>query len=395
MRWLVLVIFFIVLSTFSFASPINVEFEKNYYRGETVQGKLFIGEDVEDNLRTNDFRLELDGVPSNIYPTLIEFDDYIYFFFNLPVNLVGNCSFVIEDLIYHKDNILTEEDIFFNFTILETNESIVNVNPALVSLDLMESNYFYLDVSNPIEVLANVKIVVEDNFITPNKEEFLLGSGEGENIEFYVSSVLANKEETSIFVEYGNFSYIIPLFLENVNLQPENNATNETVEGKLIILEERIDIEIDYDESDEGFIRISNEFEESIESVSVELTGNLEGIIELEFYEVDLLDVGEVKKNRIYVNELGAVEEGEYTGEINVLYNGEIQDSISIHINVLGIDGPGNVTPPNPPDNPDEGDSRWTTILFVGLFFVIVGGFVLIKYIKSKKKEVNSSPWSR
>ena len=83
-------------------------------------------------------------------------------------------------------------------------------------------------------------------------------------------------------------------------------------------------------------------------------------------------------------------------GDIIVLYNDDAYDSISVHVNVLGIDGPGiNVTPPNPPNGGEERDSRWTIILFIVLFLLIVGGFILIKYIKSKRKEVNSSPWFR
>jgi hypothetical protein len=395
MRWLVFVIFFIVFSVSSFASPIDVEFERNYYRGETAQGKLFIGEDVQDELKPNDFRLELGGVPTGIFPTLIEFEDYTYFFFNLPIETYGNYSFIIEDLIYLKNGILTEGDILFNFTVFDTNESVVNVNPAVVNLDLLESNYFYLDVGIPSGSEANVNIIVEDDFITPNKDSFVVDLWGSENVEFYVSSVLADKEETSIIVEYGNLSYTIGVFLENFNIPVDNNETNESNVGELNILEETLDIEIEYGASDEGFIRIINEFEESLEGIEIEISGELEGILELEFYEIASLGVGEVKKNRIYVNELGTLEEGEYAGDINVLYGGEIYDSISVHIEVLGIDGPGNVTPPNPPDNGDEGDSRRTIIIGIGAFLLVVGGFVLVKYLKSKKKEATASPWVR
>ena len=65
-----------------------------------------------------------------------------------------------------KNGILTEGDILFNFTVFDTNESVVNVNPAVVNLDLLESNYFYLDVGIPSGSEANVNIIVEDDFIT-------------------------------------------------------------------------------------------------------------------------------------------------------------------------------------------------------------------------------------
>ncbi len=395
MRWLVFVIFFIVFSVSSFASPIDVEFEREYYRGETAQGKLFIGGDVQDELKPNDFRLELDGIPTGIFPTLIEFEDYTYFFFNLPLETYGNYSFIIEDLVYLKNGVLTEEDLLFNFTVLDTNESVVNINPAVINLNLLESNYFYLDVSIPSGLEANVNIVVEDDFITPNKDSFVVDLWGSENVEFYVSSVLADKEETSIVVEYGNLSYTIDVFLENFNVQVVSNETNETNVGELNILEETLDIEIEYGASDEGFIRIINEFEDTLEGIEIEVSRGLEDILELEFYEIASLNVGEVEKNRVYVNEIGTLEEGEYVGSINVLHGDEIYDTISVHIEVLGIDGPGNVTPPNPPDNGDEGDSRWTIIIAIGLFLVVVGGFVLIKYLKSKKKEAIASPWTR
>ena len=60
--------FVFILSNFALANPLTIEFEKEqYYSGETVQGKLFIDESVQGEIKTTDFHLEINNTIINVF----------------------------------------------------------------------------------------------------------------------------------------------------------------------------------------------------------------------------------------------------------------------------------------------------------------------------------------
>ena len=62
------------------ASPIDVTFDKSsYHPGETVQGKIIPDSTLEDEIKTTDFHLELNGTNTNVYPFLSNLDENINF----------------------------------------------------------------------------------------------------------------------------------------------------------------------------------------------------------------------------------------------------------------------------------------------------------------------------
>ena len=405
-RILFLIFALIFFCNFSFALPLNIEFEKeSFYSGETVQGKIYFDESFQDELNSNDFYISLEE-STNVYPVLFDFENYTYFYFDLPLDLVGGSyDFVVEDVIYLENEVLVEEDQIFNFELFDLDRSIVTIDPALINVNLDYDNWFEIDIVNPSDYSAFVNMTFADDFIFTNYDSFSLSSGRSKNVKFYISS-FADKAESSILIDYGNLSYSVPVFIEGfvvsieINETPISNETNETEviepEGKLIFITENFSASLKIDESKSGFVKVFNDFNQEIQNIEFELTGNLEKIIDLEFDNIDSIFAGEEIKNHFYVNENKESEVGEYSGSMNVFYGGEVVDSIEISINVyseeedLPLENDTILDPiDDEPDEPEE-DPPSNMGLFLGIivFILILGIFILVRYKKSKK--VNS-----
>ena len=122
------------------------------------------------------------------------------------------------------------------------------------------------------------------------------------------------------------------------------------------------------------------------------MTGNLAEILDLEFTNVEILKAGKEVINHFYVNENKNGESGVYEGNLEVKYNDEVYDSISIMINILSEDEvPINDSLPeiNISDErkePDEPSSNKPLLFGILAFVVVLAILILIKYKKSKKK---------
>lgn len=386
MRGIFFIVFILLLGSFSYALPVDVEFDKDtYYLGETVQGKLFLNEELEDSIGIQDFRLELGDDSVSIYPGLIKFEDYTYFYFDLP-EVLGNYSFVIEDVIYLENEVLVEEDLYYDFFIEETNQSILNIDPGVFNVNLDDGNYFYLTISNSGDEAVIVNITLEDNYLS-GVDGFLLSSGDSEEVEFYVSSVLLNENYSNILIDYGEFSYNVPVFFENVDL---TDLIDPVEGGELYFVEEYLNITFNVGESVEGFIRIFNGFDEILRDVVVEVSDDLENILQLERYTIGEIGVEESFKDRIYANELKDTEKGEYTGWIKIIYGGRDYDTIPVYVDVFGEDEPveENITFPDidEDDPPKKLDNKWIILFSVIGIILVVAAFVFVRYKKSEKK---------
>ncbi|MBT3690730.1 hypothetical protein HOG16_00620 [Candidatus Woesearchaeota archaeon] len=400
-RILFLVFFVILFCNFSFAAPLSLEFEKDsYFSGETVQGKIFFDESFNDVIRSNDFYMGFNESTFNIYPVLIEFENYTYFYFDLPVDLEnGSYDFVIENVLYVNNNVLVEEDQFFNLDIISLEGPVFTISPALINIDLETDNWFEIELNNPSEETAFVNISFLDDFIFTNYDYFSLNSGYSKTVRFYVSSYFANKSESFIYMDYSNLSYSIPAFIEGLVIREEENVsepiniTNETqILGGLVFIQRGFDADLKLGESDSGFVKIFNDFNQDLNDINFELTGNLAEILDLEFTNVEILKAGKEVINHFYVNENKNGESGVYEGNLEVKYNDEVYDSISIMINILSEDEvPINDSLPeiNISDErkePDEPSSNKPLLFGILAFVVVLAILILIKYKKSKKK---------
>ena len=400
LRILVLVFFAIIFCNFSFAAPLTLEFEKSsYFSGETVQGKIFFDESFDDVIRSNDFYMGFNGSTFDIYPVLVDFENYTYFYFDLHVDLdSGNYDFVIENVLYVDNNVLVEEDQFFNLDITSLEGPVFTISPALVNVNLENSNWFEIELNNPSEETAFVNISFLDNFIFTNYDYFSLNSGSSRVVKFYVSSSFANKSESFIYMGHENLSYSIPIFIEGIVISEEENVsepiniTNETqAVGGLVFIQRGFDADLMLGESDSGFVKVFNDFNQDLNDVNFELTGNLADIIDLEFANVETIVAGKEIVNHFYVNEDKKGESGVYEGNLEVKYNDEVYDSIDIMINILSAgEQPINDTTPQINNSreekePDAPSSNKSLLFGILAFVIVLAVLILIKYKKSKR----------
>ena len=386
MRGNFFIIFILLFGSFCYALPIDVQFDKDtYYSGESVQGKLFFNEDLDDEIGIQDFRLELVDETISVYPGLVKLGEYTYFYFNLP-EVFGNYSFVLEDVIYLENEVLVEEDLYYDFFIEETNQSILTIDPGVFEIDVSEGNYFYLTINNPSEENVEVNITLEDDYLS-SVDGFLLSAGGSEEVEFYVSSVLLDENSSNILINYGEFSYNVPVFFKNVDLIDPIDVVES---GEIYFIEESLNITFNVGESVEGFVRIFNGFDEVLENVAVEVSENLENMLQLERYTIEEIGIEESFKDRIYANELKDAEKGEYTGWIKLTYGEEDYDTIQVYVNAFGEDEPvdENITFPDldEEDPPEVKDNKWNILFGVIGIILVIAVFIFIRYKKSEKK---------
>jgi hypothetical protein len=386
MRGIFFIIFILLFGSFCYALPVDVQFDKDtYYSGESVQGKLFFNEELEDEIRIQDFRLELADERISIYPGLVKLDEYTYFYFDLP-EVFGNYSFVLEDVIYLENEILVEEDLYYEFFIEEINQSLLTIDPGVFEIDVIEGNYFYLTINNPGDESVEVNITLEDDYLS-SVDGFLLSAGDSEEVEFYVSSVLLNENFSNILISYNEFSYNVPVFFKNIDLIDPIEVVEE---GDLYFVEESLNITFNIGESVEGFVRIFNGFDKVLENVVVEVSENLEDMLQMERYVIEEIGIEESFKDRMYANELKDTEKGEYTGWIKLTYGGEEYDIIPVYVNAFGEDEPveENITFPNidEEDTSEPKDNKWNILFGVIGVILVISVFIFIRYKKSEKK---------
>ncbi len=394
LKFLSLAFFVAIFSSLVVASPLTIEFDKeNYYFGETVQGKMFFNESLEDDIKSTDFSLNFNESSFDVYPILVEFEDYIYFYFDIPISLSDNYDLVIEDVIFVDGGILVEEDQSFDISMGIYNGSILTVDPGIIIVNVDENNWFSIEVGNPSSYVSSVDISSPDGFIFTSDDSFSLSPLGSKNVQFYVSTSFADKSESSVLINYGNLSYSIPIFIDGLTIFNETAEINDTSdEGDLKFEQRGFDLEIEKGESSSGFVKIANTFDIELMDVGVSLSEELVGIIDIEFKEIESIGIGEEIKNHLYINEDKSSEPGEYRGTLDLEYNGEIYDSIPLYVNILEEIVVENNVSEDFNDTREEEDEldeeEGNTGLFIGIliFVVVIGLLILIKYKKSKKK---------
>ena len=219
LKFLSLAFFVAIFSSLVVASPLTIEFDKeNYYFGETVQGKMFFNESLEDDIKSTDFSLNFNESSFDVYPILVEFEDYIYFYFDIPISLSDNYDLVIEDVIFVDGGILVEEDQSFDISMGIYNGSILTVDPGIIIVNVDENNWFSIEVGNPSSYVSSVDISSPDGFIFTSDDSFSLSPLGSKNVQFYVSTSFADKSESSVLINYGNLSYSIPIFIDGLTI---------------------------------------------------------------------------------------------------------------------------------------------------------------------------------
>jgi hypothetical protein len=173
------------------------------------------------------------------------------------------------------------------------------------------------------------------------------------------------------------------------NVSSEINETEDVEEqGNIVFLQKGFNISIGTNQAESGFVKIVNEFNQSIE-IEVILSENLESIIDLEF-EKKMFNNFESKKNYIYVNENKNVESGVYEGSLSLSYNDSVYDTIPFIISVFEeeVEDNNTIPPKERPDIEDEKprDKKFDILIGILIFVLILGFAIFLKYKKEEKR---------
>jgi hypothetical protein len=351
---------------------------------------------VQEKPKSTDFHLALNSSIISIYPVLIDLKNYTYFYFDIPSDLIsGNYSFVLEDLLYIKDGILVQEDQSFNLNIIRENTTGLYINPGIVITDITKENSFEISVRNPSLNNTYVNVSASDDFISPDRSHFLLNLGSSRDVRFSTYVMFVDKTESSIMISYGNSSYIIPVIIRGLDSSKSINSSINENGGELSFLEDEFNLTIDSDQSVSGFVKIFNNLGGEIFNVKSVLSQSLKDLIDLEFEEIESIKQGETIKNHIYINEDKNTTPGNYSGKIDLVYNGEVYDSILIKVVVLEketdnntLNGFNNTTNDNLPERRE--DSRKNVVIVLLSIVLVLLIAIYVKYRTSSKKKTNS-----
>lgn len=393
-------LFFIILLVINGVSGFSLDFSfsnSDFSPGETVQLEIIVNGTLEEDLKNEDLNLICSEQNVEFVHNLLKVDDLTYYsFFNLGDLDYGNCTLSFEDVIYYESGFLKQKDFSTNFSLTESNKTSIYVDPAgIVFEDFNLQKFIQLNVFNPNLIDIPISITSDLDFIEFDVENFILSADEFFNIEIYFSEFAYGGEKSgNVFLEYDNNTFTIPIWI-NIDYLNESglNGGDEPltpINGKNITIlqgSEGFDLTIVNSEDKSGYVLIQN-LGDDIELVEFKLSGNVLEIIDLQNDELKDFDSGEKFREYIYVNQGKMAEIGNYTGYLEVHYDGEfIKLPISVKIEEVLI----NQTVINdtvlPGKEKEEGGINiWILVL---LFVILAGAILFLVYKKKTKKSEN------
>jgi hypothetical protein len=401
-KYLFFIIFFIVGGVSAFSVDIDLA-KENYLPGETLQAEIFIEGTLEEQISASDIKLLCRGSSVSISPSLIKLKiNHYYSFFGINQYLnFQECEFIIEDMIYYDGGFIKQNNFYKNFSLSESNESVVFVNPAGFKIDDISSQSnlrVYLE--NLGEEGANISINTESSFIEFSSNELSWLPESSGYFDIYLSEFsYADEEKTEVILRYGSSEFIIPIWIDqDVGQNTSNVVENITYvnEAKLeFVMEvERFNISLSEEEDLSGYITIKN-VGTDLGEIDYNLTGNLFEIIDLQTETLNSLNAGDSFKEYLYVNQMKNATEGIYQGTFKVNYESKTIE-FPIFVEIKGeeivLNGTGNggedVGPGTPPQE-NEKINIWWFVFIVLLIILIILYFL---YRKKTRKDPDFLP---
>ena len=391
-------LFFVVLFALGNVSAFSLDasLKDNYSSGETLQADILVFGQLEEDILTGDIGLECEGFTVSVVPSLIKVEEnHYYSFFDLGDLNVGNCSFVVKDVLYYEGGFLEQNDFKFDFKLVEVNGSVIHVSPAAFrTTDLTIQNSFDVYLTNNGESV-DVLISTTASFIDLSESSISLRSEDISSFNIYVSPVLIEEtEKEEIVLTYDSKEFIIPvwIFYEENFIPVEDNIT--LIDGSLIgfVMDvNEINSVLNQSEDTYGYVTIQN-IGTDLNEITFSLTGNLEEVIGLQTERVNDFNRGDIVKEYFYVNQRKNAESGNYSGALKVEYDFKSIE-FPIFVEILGSEA---IIEINGSDR-DNGSaiesnaeglniSIWWYVL---IFFVILFIIVYVVYKKKSKKPVN------
>jgi hypothetical protein len=392
-------LFFIILFVIGNASGFSLDFtfsNSDFSSGETAQLEIIVNGTLEEDLKNENLNLICSDQNVEFVHNLLKIDDSTYYsFFNLGNLDVGNCTLFFEDVIYYEGGFLKQKDFSTNFNLIESNKTSIYVDPAgIVFENFNLQNFIQLNIFNSNLIDIPISITSDLDFIEFDVENFILSTEEFFNIELYFSEFVYDGEEKgSVFLEYDNNTFTIPIWI-NIDYSPEPELDDDEilipVVGKNIeILQgfDGFDLTIVSSEDKSGYVLIKN-LGENIELVEFKLSGDVLEIVDLQNDKLENFNSGDKFREYIYVNQDKTAEIGNYTGYLEIHYDGEIiKLPILIKIEKIFI-GQTIINDTVIPGKEKEGDGINVWILVL-LFIILAGAILFLIYKKKTKKSKN------
>jgi hypothetical protein len=366
---------------------------EEYNPGETLQA-------IASNTSLTTSQVSLIDSESNsisISPLVTEYrEDNYFIYFNLPTDL--------EEGTYR----LFAGALETNFTITNRTTA-VQIKPAFVILDSSDDT-FTIKVEN-LGTSITVLVSPSSPEISPRKSSIALGSESLTNllVDYDYSDI---SQDETLTLTYDETTYNIPLFYleetEEVTITNETTVTNITIEnetiseenitletGDLIFLTQSAsaDIDLNIEESFEGYLKLQNTLNETLTNLTFTLTGNLEEVVRINLTTIENISNEEIISQYLWVNENGNASAGTYEGEL-IFSNEEYSTALPIIITLTEeeeIEEPSEETEtPGSGVNYDEvGNSEAennSSVMVIGIVLILLlGGIFLVLFLKLRK----------
>jgi len=362
--------------------------QENYSPGETFQAEIFALGNLDEGIVTDDLKVSCSGEFISIVPSMLKIGEGHYFtFFDLEDGLdLGNCSFIVQHVVYYEGGFLGLSDFSKEFSLVEANHSIISVFPASVFVEeLYLDGDFDIYITNKFNESINFTLESSVDFVKLFESSLTVSPGEFGFFNVFVDfTSIETTEKEEVFINYGSERFVLPIWLFYNSTSVEGGPDIVEVSSLKFVMDvESIDVSLDKINNTYGYITVENDGID-LRNIIFSLTGNLSEVITLQSEESGYLVSGEIFKEYIYVNQRKDAVLGSYNGFLKAEFDTE-NIVFPIFVEITGdfentipvVNQTGNGTS-NPVDEKEIG--VWW---YVGGFFVLL--FVVVYFLYKKK----------
>ena len=394
----------LVLFNFANAEPVEVEAARIVYMpGETYQAFVGYNVGLRDEVSSANLEFRREGIEVPLALSYISLNDSLgYVYFDFPTNLgEGNYSLVIKDLIYIENNVLVQRDFVEDIDLSFGDGSIVAINPGIIKVNsVWNENIFQIYLTNNGD--SNLRFnITSSGYISLSDKEIVLNSGDNGYFSVYVDAFEANEQIGYVNLDYGDLSYIIPVWLPILETEVEEiESVEEGADLRFLDLD-KIEQVLTDNESIAGPLRIRNYGNSSLENLIFSVSNGLKNIVRLNLSTVNI-GAGETVEQYIWINE-ESLNVGTYIG-ILYLANNVVNISLPFNIEIVEqekeervifnrtLENTSFVNESEFTDVDEEGNgsSLWIILAVVVVISSILGYFYYNKKKRKKLEKISS-----
>lgn len=285
---------------------------EEYSPGETAQIELELLQQPEKAITPLNFALR-DGAKNKVRVSsffLRTHDNKYLIHFDIPEpTLDGNYEATVADALFKENGVLKKVEYPIPLKI-KRHSPAISIFPAGVILD--RKNAFTIRVYTLEQTRLKISSTAGINNFYATEQPLLPRT---ERI-FKFSVVDLSGPEEHVQIDYGNYSYIVPVYIKKGDGQrPVVRGENATESIEFLNMIESIDREIGREQSVEGSFEINNSGIGAV-SVNVELSEALKQIMDIEAPES--IEAGKTAIIIVKINDEKSPEEDLYEGEIKL-----------------------------------------------------------------------------